>query len=67
MQLPVADRVLLAERLLLTLGDGEGIAVDQTQLLKYEQRLAELLRGDVEGISSEEALRRARASLAPAP
>ena len=66
MKLPLRDRVRLAQQLVSTLDDAEeGTGADIAALWvdEAERRLAELRSGVVEGVSAEEAFRKAREAL----
>jgi len=63
LQLPVAERVTLAESLLLTVSGAEDALVDPQVLDEAERRLAELRNGAVPAVPAAVALARARAAL----
>ncbi len=63
MQLPQADRVHLAERLLASLDEEDEILTEW--IAEAERRLDAMERGEVQGIPIEDALVQLRAGLNP--
>jgi putative addiction module component (TIGR02574 family) len=63
LQLTVAERVTLAESLLLTVSETEDVLVDPKVLDEAERRLAELRSGAVKPVPASDVLERARAAI----
>jgi putative addiction module component (TIGR02574 family) len=63
MKLPLRDRVRLAQHLVSTLDDEVETDVEALWFAEAERRLEELRSGKVEGITAEEAFKRAREAL----
>jgi putative addiction module component (TIGR02574 family) len=66
MKLPLRERVRLAQQLVSTLDDAEeatGADIAALWVDEAERRLEELRSGAVEGVSAEEAFRKAREAL----
>jgi putative addiction module component (TIGR02574 family) len=64
LELSAEDRVVLAERLLLTIDESHDTSlIDDATLVELERRRRELCDGTVRGIPAEEALRQARAAI----
>jgi hypothetical protein len=59
MELPLRDRVRLAQRLISTVDDEVEADVESLWFTEAERRLEELRTGEAEGIDSDEAFKKA--------
>jgi len=60
LRLPSNERVILAESLLLTIGEKHDAIVDEATIAELERRLADFREGKVVGIPAEQALKEIR-------
>ena len=63
LRLPPDERVVLAESLLLTIGEKDDLLVDESIMAELERRLQDFRDGKVTGVPAEEAFRRIRETL----